>query len=221
MSFIARDTGGDGNFKTVPAGAFIGRCYELIDMGTQTNETGQYAGKSDHKIKIGFELFGDDEDGNPLTTEVDGKEMPLTITKDYTVSLHEKANLRKELTAWRGKAFTPEESEAFDVSKLIGAYAMVNVTHKTNDKGKTRANISGLSPLPSALKNAKPSPVHANRIFDLDNPDMKMFDTFYEYLQEQIKKSPEWKAFRTATVGNSSAGELQNSSLDDIDSIPF
>jgi len=120
MGFIASDTGG-GNFKTVPAGVFIGRCYELIDMGTQTNETGMYAGKSDHKIKIGFELFGDDEEGNPLTIDVEGKEMPLTITKDYTVSLHEKANLRKELAAWRGKDFTEEEAKAFDVSKLIGA----------------------------------------------------------------------------------------------------
>lgn len=218
MGFIATDSGG-GDFKVVPAGAHVGRCYELIDMGTQTGETGMYAGVSAHKIKIGFELFGDDEDGNPLTVEIDGKEMPLTITKDYTVSLHEKANLRKELTAWRGKAFTEEEAKAFDVSKLIGAYAMVNVTHKTNDKGKTRANISGLSPLPSALKNSKPAPVHTNRIFNLDEPDMAMFDTFYEYLQEQIKKSPEWKAYKSATIGNQQSGELENSSLDD--SIPF
>ena len=193
MGFIATDAGGS-DFKIVPAGVFIGRCYELIDMGTQTSETGQYAGKSAHKIKIGFELFGDDEEGNPLTIEVDGKGMmPLTITKDYTVSLHEKANLRKELAAWRGKDFTDDEAKAFDVSKLIGVYAMVNVTHKANAQGKVRANISGLSPLPSALRNSKPEPVHANRIFDLDDPDMVIFDSFYEYLQETIKKSPEWK----------------------------
>ena len=216
MGFIASDTGG-GNFKTVPAGVFIGRCYELIDMGTQTNETGMYAGKSDHKIKIGFELFGDDEEGNPLTIDVDGKEMPLTITKDYTVSLHEKANLRKELAAWRGKDFTEEEAKAFDVSKLIGAYAMVNVTHKTNSQGKTRANISGLSPLPSALKNSKPAPVHANRIFNLDEPDMAIFDTFYEYLQEQIKKSPEWEAARN--VPPRIEPEKANDPFDDL--IPF
>ena len=193
MGFIAQDNGG-GNFKIVPAGVFVGRCYELIDLGTQTNETGMYAGKEAHKIKIGFELFGEDEEGNQLVVDVAGKEMPMTITKDYTVSLHEKASLRKELAAWRGKDFTDEEAKGFDVSRLIGAYAMINVTHKTNAQGKTRANISGLSPLPSALKNAKPSPVHASRIFDLDNPDMEIFNTFYEYLQETIKKSPEWKS---------------------------
>lgn len=195
MGFIATDAGGNNNFKTVPAGVFIGRCFELIDLGTQTNETGQYAGNRAHKIKIGFELFGDDEDGSPLTVEVEGKgEMPLTIAKDYTMSLNPKANLRKELAAWRGKDFSDEEAKAFDVSKLIGVYAMVNVTHKTNAQGKERANISGLSPLPSALRSAKPAPVHANRIFDLDTPDMDIFATFYEYLQETIKKSPEWAA---------------------------
>lgn len=192
MGFQATATG--GNFKTTPAGVFVGRCYELIDLGTQTNETGQFAGTSAHKIKIGFELFGDDEEGNPMTVEVDGKMMPMCITKDYTLSMHEKANLRKELGAWRGKQFTDDaEALAFDITNLIGAYAMVNVTHKTNAQGKTRANISGLSPLPSALKANKPAAVHANRIFDLDNPDMEMFAGFYEYLQETIKKSPEWK----------------------------
>ena len=216
MGFVASDSGG-GNFKTVPAGVFIGRCFELIDMGTQTSETGMYAGKSDHKIKIGFELFGEDDDGNPLTVDVDGKEMPLTITKDYTVSLHEKANLRKELSAWRGKPFTDEEARGFDVSKLIGAYAMINVTHKENAQGKVRANISGLSPLPSALKNAKPAPVHKDRIFDLDDPDMEMFNTFYEYLQQQIMKSPEWNRSRDANGTPASTG-----AFDDMpDDIPF
>lgn len=214
MAFLATDTGG-GNLKTVPAGVFIGRCWELIDLGTQTNETGMYAGKSGHKIKIGFELFGDDEDGNPLTIDVYGKEMPLTITKDYTVSLHEKANLRKELAAWRGKDFTEEEAKGFDVTKLIGAYAMVNVTHKTNSQGKVRANISGLSPLPSALKNAKPAAVHANRIFDLDSPDMEIFATFYEYLQEQIKKSPEWKLAREKAIPVDTGGGMRNDPFDD------
>lgn len=213
MGFIAQDSGNGGNFKIVPAGAHIGRCFELIDLGTQTNETGQYAGNVAHKIKVGFELFGEDEEGQPLTIEVDGVEKPLTITKDYTVSLHEKANLRKELAAWRGKDFTEEEAKGFDVSKLVGAYAMVNVTHKTNSQGKVRANISGLSPLPSALKNAKPAPVHSNRIFDLDNPDMEMFAGFYEYLQETIKKSPEWK--KSQNVNMDSEPKRTNDPFDD------
>lgn len=190
MGFIAKDSGG-GNFKRVPQGVYIGRCYSLIDLGTQ-HTTGQYGDKEQHKIRLSWELFGEDEaTGEPLTIDVDGVMMPLTISKSYTVSLHEKANLRKELAAWRGKDFTDEEAKAFDVSKLIGAYCMVNVTiSETN--GKTYSNVAGLTPIPSALKNAKPAPVHENVLFDLDKPDMKVFATFHEKLQEAIKKSPEW-----------------------------
>jgi len=184
---------GGGNFKLIPAGSFVARCYEFIDLGTQTSKGGQYAGTVAHKIKIGFELFGDDEEGNPLTIDVNGKAMPLTITKEYTYSMHEKANLRKDLGAWRGKLFGDEEAATFQILKLIGAYGMLNITHKPSGD-KTYANISGISPLPSALKLNKPAAVHANRIFDLDEPDMEVFESLPEYMQVKIKESPEWQA---------------------------
>ena len=190
MAFIASDNGGGGNFKRVPQGVFIGRCFSLIDLGTQFTD-GAYGPKSQHKIRIGWELFGDDENGEPLTIEVDGQQMPLTISKSYTVSLHEKAGLRRDLAAWRGKDFTEEEAKAFDVSKLLGAYCMVNVT-TSETNGKTYSNVAGLTPLPGALKNAKPAPVHDDLVFDLDKPDMTVFASFHEKLQEAIKKSPEW-----------------------------
>lgn len=190
MGFIAKDSGG-GNFKRVPAGAYIGRCYSLIDLGTQTS-TGQFGEKSQHKLRIGWELFGEDESGAPLTVEVDGQQMPMTISKSYTVSLHEKAGLRKDLQAWRGREFTDEEARAFDVSKLLGAYCMVNVT-TSETNGKTYSNVAGLTPLPGALKNAKPAPVHDIISFDLDAPDMGVFAAFHEKLQEAIKRAPEWK----------------------------
>lgn len=190
MAFIASDTGGNGNYKRVPPGAYIGRCYSLIDLGTQLT-SGQYGEKLQHKIRIGWELFGEDENGEALTIDVDGQTMPMTISKSYTVSLHEKATLRKELAAWRGKDFTDEEARGFDVSKLIGAYCMVNVT-SSETNGKTYSNVAGLTPLPGALRNAKPAPVHEHVVFDLDAPDMAVFNSFHDKLQDAIRRSPEW-----------------------------
>jgi len=189
MGFIASDNGG-GNFKRVPAGVHIGRCYSLIDLGTQ-HSSGQYGEKFQHKVRISWELFGEDENGEPLTIDVDGQDMPLTISKSYTMSLHEKAALRKDLAAWRGRDFTDEEANGFDVSKLIGAYCMVNVT-TSESNGKTYSNVVGLTPLPAALKNAKPAAVHENVLFNLDEPDLTVLKGFHEKLQEAIKRSPEW-----------------------------
>lgn len=225
MGFIASDSGG-GNFKRVPAGVFIGRCYSVIDLGTQLT-AGQFGEKFQHKLRLGWELFGEDDSGAPLTIDVDGQQMPMTISKSYTVSLHEKSSLRKDLAAWRGKDFTEEEAKAFDVSRLIGNYCMVNVT-TSETNGKTYSNIAGLTPLPGALKNAKPAAVHAPLIFDLDKPDMKVFNAFHEKLQEAIKKSPEWaQAHRTSDLqGNHRNDELTKSKpasgFDDMDDdIPF
>lgn len=191
MGFIASDNGGS-NFKRVPAGVHMGRCYSLIDLGTQRTE-GQFGTKDQHKIQIGWELFGEDDDGKPLTIEVDGVEMPMTIKKSYTVSLHEKAGLRKDLASWRGRDFTEEEAKAFDVSKLLGATCMVNVTTSDNN-GKTYSNVAGLTRLPAAMKGSMPDAVHKPLVFDLDHPDMAIFAAFHEKLQEAIKRSPEWKA---------------------------
>lgn len=199
MAFIASDSGGS-NFKRVPSGAFIGRCYSLIDLGTQHSE-GQYGPKDQHKIQIGWELFGEDDDGQPLTVEYEGKTMPMTIKKSYTVSLHEKSGLRRDLASWRGRDFTDDEAKAFDISKLMGAYCMVNVTTSENN-GKTYSNVAGLTKLPTALKDAKPAPVHGNILFDMDNPDMALFEGFHEKLQEAIKRAPEWKGSKSAATSD-------------------
>jgi hypothetical protein len=215
MAFIATDSGG-GNFKRVPSGAFIGRCYSLIDLGTQLT-TGQFGEKLQHKIRIGWELFGEDENGDQLTVDVDGKQMPMTISKSYTVSLHEKSGLRKDLAAWRGRDFTDEEAKGFDVSKLLGAYCMVNVT-TSETNGKTYSNVAGLTPLPGALKNAKPAPVHEHVVFDLDKPDMRVFNSFHEKLQDAIKRAPEW-----ARHGKQAPQEMEHvsSGFDESEEIPF
>lgn len=145
--------------------------------------------------------------------------MPMTISKSYTVSLHEKATLRKELAAWRGKDFTDEEARGFDVSKLIGAYCMVNVT-SSETNGKTYSNVAGLTPLPGALRNAKPAPVHEHVVFDLDAPDMAVFNSFHDKLQDAIRRSPEWALHERKAPRQQAAPS--GGGVDDMDSdIPF
>jgi hypothetical protein len=42
------------------------------------------------------------------------------ISKEFTLSMHEKSTLRQFLESWRGKAFTEKEALSFDVTALIG-----------------------------------------------------------------------------------------------------
>lgn len=212
MALIAADNG--GTFKPVPQGVHMARCYRVIDLGTQeVNFQGDI--KAQRKILIGWELFGEDENGEPLTTD---EGQPMTISKRYTLSLSRNARLRADLESWRGRAFTDQELRGFDVANLLNAYCMVNVTHDSRD-GKTYSNIASISPVPAMLKNAKPAGVHANQVFDVTEPDMAVFETFHDKLKELIGQSFEWRAQKQPS--SKAAQQTATSDAFEDDSIPF
>lgn len=174
------DSGGK-EFEQAPVGNHIGRCVGMIDIGTQQ---GEYLGKTTYarKIVLRFEL------PNELISEGDFAGKPFVVSKFYTASLSEKANLRKDLEAWRGKPFTADELRGFDAQNLLDKPCMVNVTH--TEKGK--AKVSGITPVPKGL----PVPGRVNDLLYLslesDEFDPKVFDGLSDYWKDEIRKSPEW-----------------------------
>jgi hypothetical protein len=216
-------TAGNGNaFRRVPTGVHIARCVGVIDLGTQTVEF-QGQSKDMHKLQIQWEVLGEDEAGVPMTIDIDGKDMPLTISKRYTLSLHEKASMRRDLEAWRGKPFDADDLKGFDVAKLLGAYCMLNVVEQEGGNGKTFANIQSITPLPRELAKHKPPGVHPLISFDVDNPDMAVFGSFYEKLQETIRASAEWRArsSKVAPAGAIKPAQKEPALADMDDDVPF
>lgn len=175
MSLTATDKGGT-EFEITPQGQYIGRCYKIIDMGTQTT-TGQYGIKDQHKVMISWELLDEAKMAD---------DRPFSVSQFYTVSLHEKAKLRADLEAWRGKKFSTAELEGFDLSTILGAYCMIQVVH--DETGKY-ANVQTIM----SYKGEKPKPVNPNVVFDIDNPDMDVFNSLSENMQAKITNTPEWK----------------------------
>lgn len=212
MIIAKRNSSGSSDFKLPPPGSYLARLYRIIDIGTQTTE---WMGKKkmQRKIICMFELHGEDNDGNPLTTE-DNK--PLIVSKRYTLSLDEKATLLKDLQAWRGKEFTPEELDGFSLEVLLGKFCMVNITHSEyNDK--TYANISSVSQVPAALKKlGEPVGVNETFMFSIDPWNQEKFDKLSEGLQNLIKKSAEYRnTFEPNSVTHAPAGDMPD------DDIPF
>jgi len=189
MGFIAKDKG-NADFRRIPVGSDVARCYLLVDMGEQLSD-GKFGQSVQHKIRLGWEVFGEDETGAPLTVEIDGVQRQMTIGKTYTLSLNEKAGLRKDLISWRGRDFTPDELEGFDITNILNVYCMLNITTSEKD-GKTYTNISAITPLPSSMKNLKPQPDHEVVMFNLDEPDWQVFEALPDWLSDTIKKSPQY-----------------------------
>ena len=185
-SFFVEDKG--GSFESTPSGMHLARCYRIIDLGTQKSE---YMGqvKYLHKIMLGWEIHGVDDDGAPLKMK-DGR--PFAMFKNYTLSWAEKANLRADLQSWRGKPFTQEEMRRFDLKNVLNAWCMLNVIEKPGTDGKMYVNVAGVSPVPAVIKNAGlPTAVNVNEIFNLTDPDMVMFQSFSDNLKKKITSSPE------------------------------
>ena len=202
-------------FQIAPAGTHLARLYRIIDLGTQMRE---YEGKvtMSRKGKFFFELHGDDADGKPLTT-TDGK--PLIQSKEYTVSLNEKANLRRDLEAWRGKAFTEEELKGFDPKNILGHFCMVNISHR--QKGDmTYADLKGVSSVPNIYKKqGLPEGINTTMLFTLDKFDQNMFDSLSENIKDTIRKSPEYRSIgeQSKTYQEASGGSVAH--MDD--DVPF
>ena len=215
MSFIVEDK---GNFEATPSGMHLARCYRIIDLGTQKTE---YMGqvKYLHKIMLGWEIHGTNDDGTPLRMR-DGR--PFAIFKNYTLSWSEKATLRGDLQSWRGKPFSQEEMRRFDLKTVLNAWCMLNVIERAGQDGKMYVNVSGVTPVPAVIKKSGlPEPINKNELFNLTDPDMVMFDTFSDNLKKKIQSSPEWEKLTSKASAPSKPVPVTGFDDDDDSDIPF
>lgn len=134
MSIIAKEN--KVEYSTAPEGLYQAVCCDVVDLGMVTDEYGQR-----HKIQIRWQL----EDLDPKT----GK--PFLMTRKYTLSLHKKSALRPMLETWRGKKFSNEELDGFDIERLIGVNCQIQVLHNIATDGKTYANVQACM---TAAKNS-------------------------------------------------------------------
>lgn len=180
---ITAKAGGGGDFELPEPGVYVARCYKMVDVGTQTT-TGQYGTKEQRQVYIYWELLTDDE-GDEVKME-DGQ--LFSIFNSYTLSMNKKANLRKHLDSWRGVKFTEEEAAEFDITKLLGTYCKLQITHsKSKDGEKTYANVDGIM-----VTKKRPEGVNELVAFSIEAPDMDVFNELPEWLQNKIEDAPEW-----------------------------
>lgn len=215
MALIA--TGSNKEFKPTPEGSHMAVCHRVIDLGTQRWE---YQGEPQigRKVLIGWELHGEADDGTPLTTD-DGK--PLGVSKEYTLSLGKKANLRADLESWRGRAFTDEELRGFDVSQLLGQACMITIKH-TSKGDKTYANVASVTRFPAALKNSKPKAINPVELFDVSEPNGAIYAGLPDWIKSKIDKCVERTGKPQSTAAASREAGKAASGFDDMDDdIPF
>ncbi len=202
-SIIATDKG--TTRQLIPAGNYIARCYQMIQIGTVT-ETIMGKVVTAPKVRIGWEL----PEEKRVFDEAKG-EQPLTISMDFTLSMNSKATLRKTLASWRGKDFTEEEAKGFDVVKLLGAPCMLNIIHKPGvaDPTKLYEKISSVSPIPKGVK-VLPQ-ITPTFVLTYDDWDDSKFATLPDFITDKMKGSSEFQArLRPAETSIHNDEEINN-----------
>lgn len=207
MPIIATNKGGTQR-KLPPMGTHLARCYSLVDLGTHEEEF-QGETKNRRKIRISFELPNEQE----VFKEERGKE-PFTITKEFTLSLHEKAGLRKTLEAWRGRAFTEKELDKFDVANLLGAPAMITIGHEPKKDGSgTFAKVLSVAALPKGM--TVPPAILTSIEYSVEMGDNQVFRDLPDWLREKISKCQEWNKPSGASTPAAAAPQPEE------DDVPF
>jgi len=137
MPSIIKNTDSGSDFELIPTGTHLATCVTVVNLGIQSG--GQYAPKPKHYI--GFEVPSVRVKWTKDGVEHEG---PGIIGSRYTSSLSKKAILRQQLESWRGRAFTEQELEGFDLQVLLGKPCMISVVHTDDGKYANIAAILGV-----------------------------------------------------------------------------
>lgn len=180
MSLIIKESG--EQVVLVSEGVHVAVCVGVWELGTQHSPIFD---KDMKKVLIMWEV--PDE-----TIKIEEEEKPLVISKIYTASLKQNANLRQDLEAWRGKAFTDEElANGFDLRQILGKGCQIQIIHQPSKTGdKIYANITGIMTLPKGVKT--PTPQNKPIYYEIETEEIP--EGTPEWIKKMIMSSKEFQA---------------------------
>lgn len=211
---IIASSAGGSNYEPIAAGTYIARCYSMVHIGT-VKETYMGEEKNVNKVRLTFEL--------PTELKVfkeENGEQPQVISKEFTLSLAEKSNLRAFLNSWRGKALTDDECKSFDITVLAGKACTLSIIHKTSKtSGKTYADIASIGGVMKGME--VPELINPLVIFSVANFNQTVWDSFPEFIKDKIKLSLEYQAIAGSITDKAQAPAQVLSEEEKEDDLPF
>lgn len=199
-------------------GSHLGVCVAVIDLGTQP-KTFQGVVGHERQVRLTFELPNEKMEGkyNPKD-----KGKPFLVSRSFKQSLHVKANLRKFLEGWRGRAFKQEELEGVDPRKFLGVPCRLNIIESEDGQ---YTNIDSVSPLGKGEKKPKAATPHTFFSLDPEEYSQETYEGLSEGLRKKIGESPEFAALTGNSPGEGSQSDAPDPEGDaspgDGDDVPF
>lgn len=175
MEFIAKSEG-NTSIPKLENGVYTAISSMMIDIGAQKSVLDNNIRR---KFIMVWNVVGE-------FIEVNKEKLPRVMSKEYTLSLNEKSNLRKDLQAWRGQAFTEEELQGFDILNVMNKPCQLQIINEEKN-GKTYNNISAIMAIP---KGMTVSTLDEITIFITNNAETwQNWEKIPKWIQDKIKKS--------------------------------
>ena len=138
------------DYPVPPAENHPGQLIGLIDLGSHWESFQNQAAKRIRKVFLVWEILADDD-----KHYIVGRDFNIAVRDDGSVSYGEKSNIRKLLSAWRGKDYAP--GEEIDLDNFLGKDCLVNLSHgQSKTSGKTFASVEGASKMPRGMPAIEP-----------------------------------------------------------------
>jgi hypothetical protein len=170
----------ESTFTPVSEGLHQAICSAVVDLGMQPGS--QLYPNPKRQVYLRFDCIDEQVEFERDGVKVTG---PARCGATYTLSLADKSKLRPLLESWRGKKFTQQELEGFDISKLLGVPCQVQILH--NEKGdKLYANVQTIVPFPKNME--KPKPPEDAILYSPSEPDKATWERMPQWLQKKIQE---------------------------------
>jgi len=177
--------------EAIEPGTYPVRVAQVIDCGLQPQRPYQGQEKPPaHEIMLTYEFLDEfclDENGE----EDVEKPRWLSETLPLRSLLAEKAK-----STQRYYALDPNEALGGDFTQLVGVAANASIVQnagKGKNAGKVYNNVQALSSMRAKDANKAPELKKEGKVLDLDDPDLDVFNSLPEWLQDKIKDNLEYE----------------------------
>lgn len=217
MALNANDYKQESKFERpdpLDPGTYPGRVVQIVSLGLQPQRPFKGEDKPPkHELYVTYELadeFMKDEDGEDI------EDKPRWMSETFTMNSLD-SDLAKSTK--RYTALDPDMKYEGDWSQLAGAPAMLTITQAASKKDDNIIynNISSVQTMRAKDAAKLPDLQNEPKVFDIDDPDVEMFNSFPKWLQDKIKSNLEFggSVLEKALKGEKNTDRKESSKTND------
>jgi hypothetical protein len=171
------------SFKLMEAGSAPARLVQIIDLGLQPDMYQGVEQAPKRRLLYTYEFpyeFMLDEEGKEMADK------PRWLSEDMPFY---SLGASKAKSTERYNAFDPSGMHDGDLEKCLGAPVMVTIIHnpgKGKNKDRVFENIAGVSAMQSKMAATLPKLVNEPKLFNLDEPDLELFNSLPDFIKSKI-----------------------------------